>query len=101
MKLEKQLKEQKKTNEFTNLRYEEKIMTASNARIAAAPISWGVCEVPGWGHQMSPNRVLSLIVSINEITISCKYFQIVSRVLSVRFVLHKYLKLTPGKKSVL
>ena len=59
MKLEKQLKEQKKTNEFTNLRYEEKIMTASNARIAAAPISWGVCEVPGWGHQMSPNRVLS------------------------------------------
>ena len=31
MRLEKQLKEQKKTNEFTNLRYEEKIMTASNA----------------------------------------------------------------------
>ena len=27
-------------------------------RIAAAPISWGVCEVPGWGHQMSPERVL-------------------------------------------
>ncbi|MEU3756621.1 TIM barrel protein [Streptomyces olivoreticuli] len=27
-------------------------------RIAAAPISWGVCEVPGWGHQMSPQRVL-------------------------------------------
>lgn len=27
-------------------------------RIAAAPISWGVCEVPGWGHQMSPARVL-------------------------------------------
>ena len=27
-------------------------------RIAGAPISWGVCEVPGWGHQMSPDRVL-------------------------------------------
>src|SRR6266545_2213433 len=21
-------------------------------RVAAAPISWGVCEVPGWGHQL-------------------------------------------------
>ena len=21
-------------------------------RIAGAPISWGVCEVPGWGHQL-------------------------------------------------
>jgi len=28
------------------------------ARIAGAPISWGVCEVPGWGHQLSPERVL-------------------------------------------
>ncbi|MEU0483390.1 TIM barrel protein [Streptosporangium sp. NPDC006013] len=27
-------------------------------RIAAAPISWGVCEVPGWGHQLSAERVL-------------------------------------------
>ena len=27
-------------------------------RIAAAPISWGICEVPGWGLQMSPSRVL-------------------------------------------
>lgn len=27
-------------------------------RIAGAPISWGVCEVPGWGHQMSSDRVL-------------------------------------------
>lgn len=27
-------------------------------RIAGAPISWGVCEVPGWGHQMSTERVL-------------------------------------------
>lgn len=28
-------------------------------KIAGAPISWGVCEVPGWGYQMSPERVLS------------------------------------------
>jgi inosose dehydratase len=28
------------------------------ARVAAAPISWGVCEVPGWGHQLDPKRVL-------------------------------------------
>jgi len=27
-------------------------------RIAGAPISWGVCEVPGWGYQMAPERVL-------------------------------------------
>lgn len=32
--------------------------TALEARIAAAPISWGVCEVPGWGHQLPPERVL-------------------------------------------
>jgi inosose dehydratase len=28
-------------------------------RIAGAPISWGVCEVPGWGHQLAPERVLT------------------------------------------
>ncbi len=28
-------------------------------KIAGAPISWGVCEVPGWGHQMTPDRVLT------------------------------------------
>jgi inosose dehydratase len=27
-------------------------------RVAAAPISWGVCEVPGWGHQLEPELVL-------------------------------------------
>lgn len=26
-------------------------------RVAGAPISWGVCEVPGWGHQLSAERV--------------------------------------------
>ena len=28
-------------------------------RIAGAPISWGVCEVPGWGYQLSPQRVVA------------------------------------------
>ncbi|MEO3793543.1 TIM barrel protein [Nonomuraea sp. B10E15] len=28
-------------------------------KLAGAPISWGVCEVPGWGHQLPPDRVLS------------------------------------------
>jgi inosose dehydratase len=28
-------------------------------RIAGAPISWGVCEVPNWGYQLSPDRVLA------------------------------------------
>jgi inosose dehydratase len=27
-------------------------------KIAGAPISWGVCEVPGWGYQLSAHRVL-------------------------------------------
>jgi inosose dehydratase len=27
-------------------------------RLAAAPISWGVCEVPGWGFQVARDRVL-------------------------------------------
>jgi hypothetical protein len=26
-------------------------------RIAGAPISWGVCEVPGWGYQLGPDKV--------------------------------------------
>ena len=38
-------------------------MTASlgalEGRIAAAPISWGICEVPGWGYQLEPDRVLT------------------------------------------
>ena len=36
-------------------------MTAENPtyKIAGAPISWGVCEVPGWGYQLSPARVLA------------------------------------------
>jgi inosose dehydratase len=33
-------------------------------RIAAAPISWGVCEVPGWGRQLPPERVLGEMASL-------------------------------------
>jgi inosose dehydratase len=33
-------------------------------RLAAAPISWGVCEVPGWGHQLAPDRVFAEIASL-------------------------------------
>src|SRR6478735_9864715 len=33
-------------------------MTAA-IKIAGAPISWGVCEVPGWGFQLEPGRVLT------------------------------------------
>ncbi|HEX6399283.1 MAG TPA: TIM barrel protein [Actinomycetota bacterium] len=33
-------------------------------RIAGAPITWGVCEVPGWGHQMAPERVLAEMRSL-------------------------------------
>lgn len=28
-------------------------------KLAGAPISWGVCEVPDWGHQLEPSRVFS------------------------------------------
>lgn len=33
-------------------------------RVAGAPITWGVCEVPGWGHQMAAGRVLSEMRSL-------------------------------------
>jgi inosose dehydratase len=33
-------------------------------RLAAAPISWGVCEVPGWGRMLSPDRVLAEMASL-------------------------------------
>ena len=34
-------------------------MTAFAGRVAGAQISWGVCEVPGWGWQLDPATVLS------------------------------------------
>jgi inosose dehydratase len=32
--------------------------TPLRSRVAGAPISWGVCEVPNWGYQLEPARVL-------------------------------------------
>jgi inosose dehydratase len=37
---------------------------ADPARLAAAPISWGVCEVPGWGRMLPADRVLSEMASL-------------------------------------
>ena len=34
------------------------------ARLAGAPISWGVCEVPGWGRQLAPERVFAEMASL-------------------------------------
>ena len=33
-------------------------------RLAGGPISWGVCEVPGWGAELAPDRVLSEMRSL-------------------------------------
>ena len=33
-------------------------MRRAASRVAGAPVSWGVNEVPGWGHQMGAGRVL-------------------------------------------
>lgn len=33
-------------------------------RLAGGPISWGVCEVPGWGAELAPDRVLSEMASL-------------------------------------
>jgi inosose dehydratase len=33
-------------------------------RVAAAPISWGVCEVPGWGRVLPPETVLREMASL-------------------------------------
>ncbi len=34
-------------------------MSTAQNKIAGAPISWGVCEVPGWGYQLPSDRVLT------------------------------------------
>jgi inosose dehydratase len=39
-------------------------MADIDKRLAVAPISWGVCEVPGWGHQLAPERVFGEIASL-------------------------------------
>src|SRR5215211_3201612 len=37
---------------------------AAGRRLAGAPISWGVCEVPGWGRQLPPGRVLAEMAAL-------------------------------------
>jgi inosose dehydratase len=39
-------------------------MARTSARVAAGPISWGVCEVPGWGAELAPERVLSEMAAL-------------------------------------
>jgi inosose dehydratase len=38
--------------------------TPLRSRVAGAPISWGVCEVPDWGYQLDPERVLREMRSV-------------------------------------
>jgi inosose dehydratase len=38
--------------------------TALDERIGAGPISWGVCEVPGWGTMLPADRVLEEMASL-------------------------------------
>jgi hypothetical protein len=37
---------------------------AAARKLAGAPISWGVCEVPGWGRMFPPDRVLGEMASL-------------------------------------
>ena len=39
-------------------------MSPRLSSVAAAPISWGVCEVPGWGLMLPPERVLSEMAAL-------------------------------------
>jgi inosose dehydratase len=41
-------------------------MTATSIRdrIAGAPISWGVCEAPGWGYELGADRVLAELAGL-------------------------------------
>ncbi len=39
-------------------------MRRTVSRVAGAPVSWGVNEVPGWGYQMSAERVLGEAASL-------------------------------------
>jgi inosose dehydratase len=39
-------------------------MSAALQRVAGAPITWGVCELPDWGYQMAAERVLAEAASL-------------------------------------
>src|SRR3954465_7571371 len=36
----------------------------THRRLVAAPISWGICEVPGWGRMLDAERVLGEMASL-------------------------------------
>src|SRR5687768_6586877 len=38
--------------------------TLHGRKLAGAPISWGVCEIPGWGRMLPPERVLAEMASL-------------------------------------
>ncbi|MET7767694.1 TIM barrel protein [Nocardia sp. NPDC005366] len=40
-------------------------------RIAGAPISWGVCEVPGWGRALDPRIVLAEMAALGITATEC------------------------------
>lgn len=35
-------------------------------RLALSPVCWGISDVPGWGHQLDPERVLSEVAAVGE-----------------------------------
>lgn len=37
---------------------------STSRQLAGAPISWGVCEVPGWGTMLPPDRVFAEMASL-------------------------------------
>jgi inosose dehydratase len=39
-------------------------LAEADDHLAGAPISWGVCEVPGWGRQLPADRVFSEMASL-------------------------------------
>jgi inosose dehydratase len=39
-------------------------MVGTTDMLAGAPISWGVCEVPGWGRMLGPERVFAEMASL-------------------------------------
>src|SRR2546428_3187233 len=40
-------------------------ISLTQMKLAGAPISWGVCEVPDWGLQLAPDRVLKDMRSLD------------------------------------
>ena len=56
-------------------------------RVAGAPISWGVCEVPGWGYQLPADRVLAEMRAVG--------------LMATEFGPEGYLPSDPGHRSAL